>query len=271
MKLNALLAPFRNDCHPPCPDITTKREEIEMEIPKLFVPGITRRKMKWIEERAQFQKRFDELSQQNLQGLITDLNTAVGNYIARGGISQDPNNNPDYANIIKLTTQAEGIKQKYSALNDDILKYLSNQSKDNDLSGLLAENGELQKHLNRLEKIKDEMKIDVVSAVARDELLRTRDTDVTKHQLFILDRPVRRGIVPYLWVLSVLFIGAGLVIFKMSAPNLGLSAAANDSAVPFQYMLLDFFSNKVVLSSLLISAIVVIVFLSLKIAGIFGK
>jgi hypothetical protein len=227
--------------------------------------------MKWIEERAQFQKRFDELSQQNLQGLITDLNTAVGNYITHGGLSQDPNNNPDYANIVKLTNKAESIKQNYSALNDDILKYLSRQSKDNDLSGLLSENGELQKHLNRLEKIKDEMKIDVVSAVARDELLRSRDTNVTKHQLFILDRPVRRGLVPYLWVLSVLFIGIGLIIFKMSAPNLGMGSAVNSSSVPFQYMLLDFFSNKVVLSSLLISAIVVIVFLSLKIAGIFGK
>jgi hypothetical protein len=225
--------------------------------------------MKWIEERAQFQKRFDELSQQNIQGLITDLNTAVGNYISRGGLSQDPNNNPDYANIVKLTNRAEDIKQKYSALNDDILKYLGQQSKDNNLSGLLAENGELQKHINRLEKIQGEMKIDVVSAVARDDLLRSRDTNVTKHQLFILDRPVRRGLVPYLWVLSVLFIGVGLVIFKMAAPSLGVAAA--NGSVPFQYMLIDFFSNKVVMSSLLISAIIVIIFLSLKIAGVFGK
>ncbi len=225
--------------------------------------------MKWIEERAQFQKRFDELSQQNIQGLITDLNTAVGNYISRGGLSQDPNNNPDYANIVKLTNRAEGIKQKYSALNDDILKYLGQQSKDNNLSGLLAENGELQKHINRLEKIQNEMKIDVVSAVARDDLLRSRDTNVTKHQLFILDRPIRRGLVPYLWVLSVLFIGIGLVMFKMSAPSLGVAVA--NGSVPFQYMLIEFFSNKVVMSSLLISAIIVIIFLSLKIAGVFGK
>jgi hypothetical protein len=66
--------------------------------------------MKWIEERAQFQKRFDELSQENVQGLITDLNTAVGNYIGRGGLSQDPNNNPDYLTILKLTKRAEDIK-----------------------------------------------------------------------------------------------------------------------------------------------------------------
>ena len=148
--------------------------------------------MKWIEERAQFQKRFDELSQENVQGLITDLNTAVGNYIGRGGLSQDPNNNPDYLNILKLTKRAEDIKDRYAALNDDILKYLAKASQDNNLAGLLSENGELQKQINRLEKIQDEMKIDVVSAVARDELLRSRDTNVTRHQLFILDSPSKK-------------------------------------------------------------------------------
>jgi hypothetical protein len=226
--------------------------------------------MKWIEERAQFQKRFDELSQENVQGLITDLNTAVGNYVGRGGLSQDPNNNPDYLNILKLTKRAEDIKQRYASLNDDILKYLAKASQDNNLAGLLSENGELQKQINRLEKIQSEMKIDVVSAVARDELLRSRDTNVTRHQLFILDRPMRKSLVPYLWVISVLFIGVGLVIFRMAAPSLGLGGTTNGSA-SFQMMLLEFISNKIVLSSLLISAIIVIIFLSLKIAGVFGK
>ena len=225
--------------------------------------------MKWIEERAQFQKRFDDLSQENVQGLITDLNTAVGNYIARGGISQDPNNNPDYNTIVKLTQRAESIKQRYAALNDDILKYLTNQAKDNDLAGLLKENGELQKQIQRLEKIQSEMKVDVTSAVARDELLRSRNTDVTRHQLFILDRPVRRGLVPYLWVISILFIGVGLVIFRMAAPNLGVLGATE--GISFGDMLLGFFGNRGVLISLLVTAIIVIFFLALKIAGVFGK
>jgi len=228
--------------------------------------------MKWIDERANFQKRFDELSQENVQGLITELNKAVGNYISKGGVSQDPNNNPDYNTVIKLTERAEGIKQKYAALNDDILKYLTTQAKDNDLAGLLQENGELQKQINRLEKIQAEMKIDVTSAIARDELLRSRNTDVTRHQLFILDRPIRRGLVPYLWVLSVLFIGAGLVIFKMSMPSLGAgSTTVIDGSSSILEMLSAFLMNKVIIMSLLGSALTVILFLSLKIAGVFGK
>ena len=124
--------------------------------------------MSWIEKRAEFQKRFDQLSQENIQGLITELNKSVGNYVSKGGLSQDPNNNPDYNQIIKLTQRANDIKKRYSALNDDIIKYVTTQAKDDNLSKLLTENGELSKHINRLEKIQNEMKIDVTSAVARD-------------------------------------------------------------------------------------------------------
>jgi len=219
--------------------------------------------MKWIEERAKFQKRFDDLSQENVQGLITELNKATGNFIARGGISQDPNNNPDYDTIVKLTQRAESIKQRYAALNDDILKYLTTEAKDNDLAGLLKENGELQKQISRLERIQDEMKIDVTSAVARDELLRSRNTDVTRHQLFILDRPVRRGLIPYLWVLAVLFIGVGLVIFRMTMPTIIFEGGTG-------FSLLSIFESKGVIISLLVSALIVILFLSLKIGGVFG-
>ena len=219
--------------------------------------------MRWIEERAKFQKRFDDLSQENVQGLITELNKATGNFIARGGISQDPNNNPDYDTIVKLTQRAESIKQRYAALNDDILKYLTTEAKDNDLAGLLKENGELQKQISRLEKIQDEMKIDVTSAVARDELLRSRNTDVTRHQLFILDCPVRRGLIPYLWVLAVLFIGVGLVIFRMTMPTIIFEGGTG-------FSLLSIFESKGVIISLLVSALIVILFLSLKIGGVFG-
>jgi len=79
----------------------------------------------WLEKRAEFQKRFDELSQTNVQGLITELNTAVGNFIAHGGLSQDPNNNPDYQTIQTLTTKAETIKHKYySSKNNKIIQFV---------------------------------------------------------------------------------------------------------------------------------------------------
>jgi hypothetical protein len=228
--------------------------------------------MSWIEKRAEFQNRFDKLSQENVQGLITELNKAVGNYISKAGLSQDSNNNAIYENIKKLTARAENIKQQYAKLNDDIINYIRSQTADNNMTTLLTENGELQKQINRLEKIQNEMKVDVESAIARDELLRSRSTELTRHKLFVLDRPVKRGLIPYLWALSILFIGVGLVIFKMSAPNLGLGTTTTNSIQPsILDLLVEFVTNKVVLSSLLISALIVIIFLSLKIGGVFGK
>ena len=227
--------------------------------------------MSWTEQRSVFQKRFDDLSQENVQALITELNKAIGNYISKSGLSQDPNNNPDYNAITELMTKLDTIKQKYSDLNDEIVKYISTQSKYYDLGDLLTQNGELQKQITRINQIKDEMRVDVESAVARDELLRSRNTKITRHELFILDRPVRRGLIPYLWVISVLFIGVGLVIFKMMMPSFGLSATSVNTNASITMSVMEFFTNKFVLISLLVSALIVILFLSLKIAGVFGK
>jgi hypothetical protein len=230
----------------------------------------------WIDERAKFQARFDSLSQQNIQGLISDLKKATNNYISTGGLSQDANNNPNYNTILKLTAKAEEIKQGYAMLNDDIIRYLTQHGKNTDLTTILTENGELQKHIKRLEKVLEEMKVDVESAVARDELLRSRNTDITPHKLFLLDRPIRKGMVPYIWALSILFIGVGLVIFRMTMPTFistSTNAAAGTvaTAMTMPGMFLAFFTNKIVLGSLLGSALIVILFLALKIAGVFGK
>ena len=116
------------------------------------------------------------------------------------------------------------------------------------------------------------MKVDVESAIARDDLLRTRNTDITRHKLFILDRPVRKGLIPYLWVIAILFIGIGLIIFRITVPSIGLGGvSASTTNTSVISMIIEFITSKIVLGSLLISALIVILFLSLKIAGVFGK
>ena len=221
----------------------------------------------WIDKRATFQKSFDELtSRDEINKLIQTLDIDIGDYISTGGLSQDPVNNPKYNLIITNTSRIKDIKQQYASLNSEILNYLKDNAKDTNLSGLLTDSGELQITINRLETIQKDMKVDVESSIARDKLLRSRDTDISRHQLFILDRPVRKGLIPYLWVISVLFIGIGLIILKSTFP-----VAANSTNISVLSMIMEFLTNKIVLSSLLGSALIVIIFLSLKIAGVFGK
>ena len=224
----------------------------------------------WIQQKKIFEETRDNIVlKHNVPQLITQLDTAVGNYIAQGGLSQDPNN-PNYNTITDLIGKAETIKKNYSDLNNHIITYLKNNATNTNMTGLLTKNGELQGQINRLEKIQKEIKIDVESSLERDKLLRSRDTAVTPHQLFILDRPVRKGLIPYLWIISVLFIGVGLVILKMSMPSLQLDATTNTTSSMY-YMIMEFITNKVVIGSLIASALIVILFLSLKVAGVFGK
>jgi len=64
----------------------------------------------------------------------------------------------------------------------------------------------------------NELSADEQTAKLRVELLRTRDVNVTNHQVFLLGRPLRPASIPLLWALSVLFIGSALLIFYMFNP-----------------------------------------------------
>jgi hypothetical protein len=197
--------------------------------------------MSWMEQRSIFQGRFDDPNQRDTHG--------------------------DAQQIKQLNAQ-------YQQLNNDILAYLTTKAQNNNLSGLLTENGELQKQIQHLTKVQDQMKVDVESAVAREDLLRSRNTKITPHHLFLMDRPVRKGMIPYLWVIAILFIGVGLVIFKMTAPILPEDMLGrNEYGNPYTLfgLLGSMLGSKAVLGSLLGAAIVVIIFLSLRIAGVFGK
>jgi len=228
--------------------------------------------MKWIDQKDIFQKRFDDLAQENIRGIITELNKKIGTYVSHGGVNPAKNispnqQNPEYNEIVKLTAKIDNIKNKYSALNDDINEFILTQSKNKSLAVLLKENGEIQQEINKLEKIKDKMKVDVESAVARDELLRSRNTDVSRHKLFLLDRPIRKDTIPYLWVFAIFFIGIGLIIFKMGIP--GIPSTGSFSEIIG--MVLQLLTSKLVLGTLLVTALIVIIFLSLTVAGVFKK
>jgi|UniRef100_A0A6C0BFX2 hypothetical protein len=230
--------------------------------------------VKWMEKKTEFQDRFNTLvTRNNIEQLVANLDAATARYISKGGLSQnsDPNVNPDYADVIRLSQEAEQIKTKYMSLNDDILKFVKEQAKYNNMSDLLTETGTLQKEINGLQRIQEEIKTDVESAVAREELLRSRDTDLTTHQLFILNRPVRRNMIPYLWVLSIVFVGIGLVLLRMMQPVLGVTNEEMAAlSLSFWYQLTSFFTNNVTWIAIVGACMIVILFLGLKVGGIFG-
>lgn len=221
--------------------------------------------MVWREKRTEFDQQLNALNQTDVEKtILKPLNEALSKYIT------NTSDTTAYENVKAYSQKAEELKLQYVRLNDSILNYIKTEKQGNNLPELLSANGELQKKIQRLSKINDEMKVDVDSAVARDELLRSRETVTSSHTLFLLDRPIRQGMIPYLWVLSILFIGVGLLIIKMIAPPISVGVNAYGQPISFIAMLTGLFSNRTTLLALLVSAFIVILFLSLKIGGVFG-
>ena len=222
--------------------------------------------MAWREKRTEFQHQLDALNQTDIEKtILKPLNEALSKYIT------DTSDTTAYENVKAYSQKAEDLKLQYIHLNDAILQYIKTEKQGNNLPDLLSANGELQKKIQRLSKINDEMKVDVDSAVARDELLRSRDTLTSSHTLFLLDRPIRQGMIPYLWAISVLFIGIALLIIKMIAPPMSIGVNAYGQPISTIAMIMGFFSNRTTLIALLVSALIVILILSLKVGGVFGK
>ncbi len=167
--------------------------------------------------------------------------------------------------------QLQGMKQQYEQVDSSLSAYLTQQAKDYQLSDKLEQTGVLQQQIQRLQEEADKMKTDVETALARDELLRSRERTGNNHTLYLLDRPVRRGMVPYLWALSVLFVGVGVLFFYWLTPTLLLPSTQNGQSGGILAMLTEIFMNRLTWMTLFGAASIVILFLSLKIAGVFGK
>jgi hypothetical protein len=221
--------------------------------------------MDWPTSRAAFRSRLDTLNTQYTPATITELDTAIGAYLTQYATDKSSNLSTQGQAITTKVNAVKELKNQYSALNDDIIKLFKNEATNHNLSAILTENGALQNKIQQLRKVQSTIKVDVETAVARDELLRSRNKDINSHQLFLFDRPVRRGMVPYLWAISVLLIGIGILLLRSVVPNLPpFSLFDIYNLITTQYLT----SN--ILLLLLAACLITIIFLSLKIGGVFG-
>jgi hypothetical protein len=219
--------------------------------------------MSWDTEQQNFKAEFDQLnSTNNVDNLISKLNVAVNTYLAS-------KKDEDYTAVKTQSAALQALTNKYADLNDRIVKSLTTQANNTDLTGALTANGTLQTTIKKLEKRKKELQVEVDTALARDEVLRSKDTKANTHQLFLLDRPVRKGMIPYLWGLAILFIGVGLVLYKVMLPPLP-SFGTNSSISSFDIELLfsELLLNKTVLITLLVCIIAIIVTAAIKVSGL---
>ena len=220
----------------------------------------------WPERRAEFVKVFELINtyvQNNLMTDLVKLSVGLSSYVQSGGVSNDPSQDPNYAQITQNSQQIQAMKGALVELNQELSTAIRTHASDNDINGLLAENGKLQQVIQDTQKKKEDTAADAKAAELRDEVLRTREHNVTKHQLFLLGRPLRPGSIPYLWALSALFVGLGLLLVAMTFPTFSVSNELEGMDMT------DILSQPAVWGSLLGAAGIVILFLSLNAAGVF--
>jgi hypothetical protein len=214
----------------------------------------------WVTKKGEFVTRKDALDSESVNNYITELNASLSAYMA----------NPTTATQTSLRVARDKLKRlkdAYASLHNDIMLYIKTKAHDTNFSDTSSNNTLLMAQIAMLEDKQKKIQVEVESAIAREEVLRSRMQDVSRHQLFILDRPVRRGMIPYLWVLSVLFVGVGVYIFRLIFPPLpaeGLSMLISSISS-------EVLTNTTVLYTLVGCLLLTILFLVLKILGVFGK
>jgi hypothetical protein len=225
----------------------------------------------WVEQKQAFQQGFQPLSTYQQQKLPQDLQTlqqSLAQFIAQGGVAQDPTNNGPYLQIQQAAQSINSAKQQFQALNTNISTAIQQISSSNDMGKLLLANGQLQQQIQQLEKKKQEAEEDAKTAVLRDDLLRSQNSNITSHKLFLLGRPLKTNSIPIIWAFSVLFIGISLLIFQQLSPIPNIFTLLFSTQAPTTYPILDFLGDARVWGTLSGALLIVVLFLSLKIANV---
>jgi hypothetical protein len=218
--------------------------------------------MSWIDTKTKFTNRQNDIAtyvsgQMNQD--ITALNKALASYIEKGGVTAS-SNNPDYDTINTISQRIAVYKNQIIQLNKEVAIAIRNQETNNDIDGLLHKNGELQKQIDAAIIKNKELSEDAGSAVVRDQALRAKNTAINSGQVYLLGHPLRPASIPYLWGLSVIFIGIAVIMLYYNVPTLNTEALL---AIVVQQIY-----NPWLWVSLLGAASIVIVFLILGIMGI---
>jgi hypothetical protein len=168
----------------------------------------------WIQKKQEFANNKNYIYQDsNVELILSEIRKA--------------DNEGNSRNKNKFIHELQSVLTSYRGLYNRIQKYLNISDISTSLTTQLEENTTFQQNIKRLETQNESLKVDVESALAREELLRTRDTHINPHTLFILNRPVRKDRIPYLWLFSIFLVGIGLYLLRLSFPQMEATGLFN--------------------------------------------
>lgn len=227
----------------------------------------------WPQIRQQFQNRYNALTatEADLNNTaIKDLNRYTYSYIASGGVSLNSADDANHKNALAAAERINKYKADMAQLVRDVNQKIKDISVSTDIGTKLAENGRIQQEITDLEKEAKDYEDDAKTAELRESLLRSKESDITRHQVVFLGRPLRPSSIPYLWALSVLFIGASILMFQTMTPPLEplFTTLFGTPSTTGEGLGGGFLSDVRVWRTLVGAFTIVIVFLSLRVANV---
>jgi hypothetical protein len=244
----------------------------------------------WQQKTADIQEKinriFNELQASfgniNMMDMIDTIGRReITNIIKTGGLSRS----------LLAQNELNAIFGYLQRIENEIIlplqKRLRDESKNLDMTGQLGNIGKIQQEIMDL---KDQLRLakeDADNQVVRDTVLRTADSAVSKHQLFLFGRPIHQESIPYLWKTAAFFFFIGIAILILMVPSFTpqenmfgigslLTRARNSSASLFSQNMygpsiteqfMSIFGNPWVIGSTVLSLVIVVTVLLLKIRG----
>lgn len=171
--------------------------------------------MSWQEQTKNLQDEINFLYSSQAQSEIDTISPReiqkLNNYIKTGGTSDVP---PSSEHIYSF------FYKRIENVIRELTQKVKEVSKNTDLTGKLAEIGRIQQELlikkDRLTKAKQEAD----ASQTRDMLLRAHKTDITRDNLFLLGRPIKKSSIPYLWMSSALFAFLAITVLLVLIPSM---------------------------------------------------
>jgi hypothetical protein len=150
------------------------------------------------------------------QSRIDNLNFRLGELL----------NTPHILTATEINS-ANALLQEYRTLNVEMKTSIEAVSTNGDIGKITTNIGEFQQKIKNLEKELKAVKQEADTSEARKRSVERVEQDVSYHQLYIMDRPLRQLSIPTLLTLSVAFVFTGIFfLYKIWGGSAAVAAGA---------------------------------------------
>jgi archaellum component FlaC len=230
----------------------------------------------WKLERANFlaikQKYDAATTKEEISKAMKTMNTAISNYINRGGVSSDPTKDTDYLLANKIFKSIQEQIKLYIELNGNISKKINELTKSGDIQTQLREVGTLQQNILKSKKELEDVTNDVDTSLTRRYAIETPRQELSWYQGF----SSKLGFTKPLYHTSIAFmIGLGVLLLFLSTLMLKDFFSTSDGAIPQGESgfgdVFSVFTDTRFISVLMGVSIALVVIIVLTIKGYLGK